>query len=87
MDPSERALPSPAVPFGGADPRDVVYAASVSCARCGEVDRLVPAATMFLCQWCLGGETSPSAASARVSLLSSRRRRVSMRRSKQHRAA
>ncbi|MGE5225466.1 MAG: hypothetical protein ACM3OO_01175 [Planctomycetaceae bacterium] len=87
MDPNERARWPAAVPFGDADPRDVVYAASVSCARCGEVNRLVPVATMFLCQWCLAGETSPSASRARVSPLSSRRRRVSMRRSSKRRAA
>ena len=53
-----------AVPFGETDPTDVVFVAAVSCAHCGEVNRLVPASTMFICLWCLRGETSPAAAAA-----------------------
>ncbi len=87
MDWSERPQRSSAVPFGTTDPRNAVYVASVSCARCGEVNRLVPASTMFLCVWCLRGEVSPTASATRQPDPASRRRRVSVRRTKQNRAA
>lgn len=48
-----------AVPFSGSDPRNVVYRAGVSCARCGEADQLLPRNGMFLCRWCARGEVSP----------------------------
>ena len=66
-----------AVPFGETDPTDVVFVAAVSCARCGEVNRLVPASAMFICLWCLRGDTSPAAAAAAERQApATRRRRV-----------
>jgi hypothetical protein len=77
-----------AVPFGETDPTDVVFAAAVSCARCGEVNRLVPASAMFICLWCLRGETSPAAAAAAERQAPvARRRRVSVRATRQRRLA
>jgi hypothetical protein len=65
-----------AVPFSDSDPRDVVYAAGVSCASCGEANQLIPRNAMFLCRWCAGGEISSAIerrAAAHVELRSRRR--------------
>jgi hypothetical protein len=77
----------PAVPFGETDPTDVVFVAAVSCAHCGEVNRLVPASTMFICLWCLRGETSPAAAAAAERRGPPVRRRVQVQTTRHHRRA
>ncbi|MGE5226531.1 MAG: hypothetical protein ACM3OO_06610 [Planctomycetaceae bacterium] len=89
METIERVGNPSVAPFGDADPRDVVYVAAVSCARCGEVNHLVPASAMFLCAWCVRGERSPAAAAA-ASLQQAptvRRRRISVRTSARTRRA
>jgi hypothetical protein len=65
-----------AVPFSGSDPRDVVYRAAVSCARCGEPNQLLARDGIFLCRWCARGEMSPESerrAAAHVAVTSRRR--------------